>query len=69
MYRHQSQHATGGGFPAVSDFPGSLFGSMINCLLTISPQNFVVNINAAPTQRDADLVEEEFDELVQDLHY
>ena len=69
QYRHQSQHATGGRFPAVPAFPGSLFGSMTNCSLTISPQNVVVNINPIPTQRDADLVEQEFDELVQDLHY
>ena len=41
---------------------------MTNCSLTISPQNFVVNINPVPTQRDADLVEQEFDEPVQDLH-
>ena len=69
QYRHQSQHATGGGFSTIPAFPGPLFGSMTNCLLTIGPQNFVVNINPVPTQRNADLVEQEFDELVQDLQY
>ena len=69
QYRHQSQHATGGRFSTVPTFPGSLCGSMMNCSLTISPQNFVVNINPIPTQRDADLVEQKFNELVQDLLY
>ena len=49
QYRHQSQHATGGGFSTVPTFAGSLFGSMMNWSLTISPQNFVVNINPIPT--------------------
>ena len=42
-------------------FPGSLFGSMTNCLL----KNFVVNVKF---RRDADLVEREIDQL-QDLCY
>ena len=44
-----TQHATGGGFSTVPTFAGSLFGSMMNWSLTISPQNFVVNINPIPT--------------------
>ena len=45
-----------------SQLPGMLFGSMANCTVSISPQNFVVNIN--PQRPQVSSVEEEFDSLI-----